>query len=88
MRLKKMVNLYLLAYWKSKKMIRIFKGLKANYFNLFKENKGCFKRLYNAATDVLCFILSFMLLTTLTPLLFVIYFFRVWRKKKYERNIL
>lgn len=56
-------------------MIRIFKGLKANYFNLFKENKGCFKRLYNAVADVLCFLLSFMLLTTLTPLLFVIYFF-------------
>ena len=69
-------------------MIRILKGLKSNYFNLFKENKGCFKRLYNAATDVLCFLLSFMLLTTLTPLLFVIYFFRVLRKKKYERNFL
>ena len=69
-------------------MIRIFKGLKSNYFNLFKENKGCFKRLYNAATDVLCFLLSFMLLTTLTPLLFVIYFFRVLRKKKHERNFL
>ena len=69
-------------------MIRIFKGLKANYFNLFKENKGCFKRLYNAATDVLCFILSLMLLTILTPFLFVIYFFRVLRKKKYERNFL
>ena len=39
-------------------MIRIFKGLKANYSNLFKENKGCFKRLYNDAVDVLCFILS------------------------------
>lgn len=69
-------------------MIRILKGLKANYFNLFKENKGCFKRLYNAATDVLCFILSLMLLTILTPLLFVIYFFRLRKKKKYERNIL
>ena len=69
-------------------MIRIFKGLKANYFNLFKENKGCFKRLYNASVDVLCFILSLMLLTILTPFLFVIYFFRVLRKKKYERNIL
>ena len=69
-------------------MIRIFKGLKANYFNLFKENKGCFKRLYNAATDVLCFLLSLMLLTILTPFLFVIYFFRVLRKKKYERNFL
>ena len=69
-------------------MIRIFKGLKANYFNLFKENKGCFKRLYNAATDVLCFILSLMLLTILTPLLFVIYFFRLRKKKKYERNFL
>ena len=69
-------------------MIRILKGLKSNYFNLFKENKGCFKRLYNAATDVLCFILSFMLLTTLTPLLFGIYFFRLRKKKKYERNFL
>ena len=69
-------------------MIRIFKGLKANYFNLFKENKGCFKRLYNASIDVLCFILSLMLLTILTPFLFVIYFFRVLRKKKYERNFL
>ena len=69
-------------------MIRILKGLKANYFNLFKENKGCFKRLYNAIADVLCFLLSFMLLTTLTPLLFVIYFFRVLRKKKNERNFL
>lgn len=69
-------------------MIRIFKGLKANYFNLFKENKGCFKRLYNAVADVLCFILSLMLLTILTPFLFVIYFFRVLRKKKYERNFL
>ena len=69
-------------------MIRILKGLKSNYFNLFHENKGCFKRLYNAAVDVLCFILSLMLLTTLTPLLFVIYFFRVLRKKKYERNFL
>ena len=69
-------------------MIRIFKGLKANYSNLFKENKGCFKRLYNAATDVLCFILSLMLLTILTPFLFVIYFFRLRKKKKYERNIL
>lgn len=69
-------------------MIRILKGLKSNYFNLFKENKGCFKRLYNAVADVLCFILSLMLLTTLTPLLFVIYFFRVLRKKKYERNFL
>ena len=69
-------------------MIRILKGLKSNYFNLFKENKGCFKRLYNAATDVLCFILSLMLLTILTPFLFVIYFFRVLRKKKHERNFL
>ena len=69
-------------------MIRIFKGLKSNYSNLFKENKGCFKRLYNAATDVLCFILSLMLLTILTPLLFVIYFFRLRKKKKYERNFL
>ena len=69
-------------------MIRILKGLKSNYFNLFKENKGCFKRLYNAVADVLYFLLSFMLLTTLTPLLFVIYFFRVLRKKKYERNFL
>ena len=69
-------------------MIRILKGLKSNYFNLFKENKGCFKRLYNAVADVLCFLLSFMLLTTLTPLLFVIYFFRVLRKKKHERNFL
>jgi len=69
-------------------MIRILKGLKSNYSNLFKENKGCFKRLYNAAVDVLCFILSFMLLTILTPFLFVIYFFRVLRKKKYEENFL
>ena len=69
-------------------MIRILKGLKSNYSNLFKENKGCFKRLYNDATDVLCFLLSFMLLTTLTPLLFVIYFFRLRKKKKYERNFL
>lgn len=69
-------------------MIRILKGLKANYFNLFKENKGCFKRLYNDAADVLCFILSLMLLTILTPFLFVIYFFRLRKKKKYERNFL
>ena len=69
-------------------MIRILKGLKSNYFNLFKENKGCFKRLYNAVADVLCFILSLMLLTILTPLLFVIYFFRLRKKKKYERNFL
>ena len=69
-------------------MIRIFKGLKSNYSNLFKENKGCFKRLYNDASDVLCFLLSLMLLTILTPFLFVIYFFRVLRKKKYERNFL
>ena len=69
-------------------MIRILKGLKSNYSNLFKENKGCLKRLYNDATDVLCFILSFMLLTTLTPLLFVIYFLRLRKKKKYERNFL
>lgn len=69
-------------------MIRIFKGLKANYFNLFKENKGCFKRLYNAVADVLCFLLSLMLLTVLTPFLFIIYFFRVLRKKKNERNFL
>ena len=69
-------------------MIRILKGLKSNYFNLFHENKGCFKRLYNDAVDVLCFILSLMLLTILTPFLFVIYFFRVLRKKKYEENFL
>ena len=69
-------------------MIRIFKGLKANYFNLFKENKDCFKRLYNAAADVLCFLLSFLLLTVLTPFLFIIYFFRVLRKKKDEKNFL
>ena len=69
-------------------MIRILKGLKSNYFNLFKENKDCFKRLYNAVADVLCFFLSFMLLTILTPLLFVIYFFRLRKKKKYERNFL
>lgn len=69
-------------------MIRILKGLKSNYFNLFRENKGCFKRLYNDAVDVLCFILSLMLLTILTPFLFVIYFFRVLRKKKYEKNFL
>ena len=69
-------------------MIRILKGLKSNYVNLFHENKGCFKRLYNAVADVLCFILSLMLLTILTPFLFVIYFFRVLRKKKYERNFL
>ena len=69
-------------------MIRIFKGLKANYFNLFKENKGCFKRLYNDVADVLCFLLSLMLLTILTPFLFIIYFFRVPRKKKNERNFL
>ena len=69
-------------------MIRILKGLKSNYFNLFKENKGCFKRLYNDAADVLCFLLSFMLLTTLTPLLFVIYFLRLRKKKKYDRNFL
>ena len=69
-------------------MIRILKGLKSNYFNLFHENKGCFKRLYNDAVDVLCFLLSFSLLTVLTPFLFIIYLFRVLRKKKYERNIL
>ena len=69
-------------------MIRILKGLKSNYSNLFKENKGCFKRIYNAVADVLCFILSLMFLTILTPFLFVIYFFRVLRKKKYERNFL
>ena len=69
-------------------MIRILKGLKSNYFNLFHENKGCFKRLYNAAADVLCFILSLMLLTILTPFLFVIYFLRLRKKKKYERNFL
>ena len=69
-------------------MIRILKGLKANYFNLFHENKGCFKRLYNAVADVLCFILSLMLLTILTPFLFVIYFLRLRKKKKYERNFL
>ena len=69
-------------------MIRILKGLKSNYFNLFHENKGCFKRLYNDATDVLCFILSLMLLTILTPFLFVIYFLRLRKKKKYARNFL
>ena len=69
-------------------MIRIFKGLKANYSNLFKENKGCFKRLYNDAADVLCFFLSLMLLTILTPFLFVIYFLRLRKKKKYEKNFL
>ena len=69
-------------------MIRILKGLKSNYSNLFKENKGCFKRLYNAVTDVLCFLLSLMLLTILTPFLFVIYFFRLRKKKKYDRNFL
>ena len=69
-------------------MIRILKGLKANYFNLFKENKSCFKRLYKAVADVLCFILSLMLLTILTPFLFVIYFLRLRKKKKYERNFL
>ena len=69
-------------------MIRILKGLKSNYCNLLKENKGCFKRLYNAVADVLCFILSLMLLTILTPFLFVIYFLRLRKKKKYERNIL
>ena len=69
-------------------MIRILKGLKSNYFNLFKENKGCFKRLYNAVADVLCFLLSLILLTILTPFLFVIYFFRLRKKKKYERNFL
>ena len=69
-------------------MIRILKGLKSNYFNLFHENKGCFKRLYNAVADVLCFILSLMLLTILTPFLFVIYFLRLRKKKKYERNFL
>ena len=68
-------------------MIRILKGLKSNYFNLFHENKGCFKRLYNAVVDVLCFILSLMLLTILTPFLFVIYFLRLRKKKKYERNL-
>ena len=67
-------------------MIRILKGLKSNYSNLFKENKDCFKRLYNAVADVLCFILSLMLLTILTPFLFVIYFFRL--RKKNERNFL
>lgn len=69
-------------------MIRILKGLKLNYSNLFKENKGCFKRLYNATTDVLCFILSLMLLTILTPFLFVIYFLRLRKKKKHEKNFL
>ena len=69
-------------------MIRIFKGLKSNYSNLFIVNKGCFKRLYNDAVDVLCFILSLMLLTILTPFLFVIYFLRLRKKKKYERNFL
>ena len=68
-------------------MIRILKGLKSNYCNLLKENKGWFKRLYNAVAEVLCFILSFMLLTILTPFLFVIYFLRL-RKKKYEENFL
>lgn len=68
-------------------MIRIFKGLKANYFNLFAQNKGCFKRLYKAISDALFFVLSLMLLVTLTPFLFIIYFFRVLRKKN-ERNFL
>lgn len=69
-------------------MIRVLKGLKSNYLNLFMGNKGCFKRLYKAITDVLFFMLSLMLLIALTPVLFVIYFFRVLRKKKYERNLL
>ena len=69
-------------------MIRIFKGLKANYLNLFEEYVGCFKRLYNAISDVLFFVLSLMLLTAFTPFLFIIYFFRVLRKKKNERNFL
>ena len=69
-------------------MIRILKGLKSNYFNLFKENKGCFKRLYNAVTDVLCFILSFMLLTILTPFLFVIYFFEIEEEEKIWKKFL
>ena len=63
-------------------MIRIFKGLKANYSSLVRANKGCFKRLYGAISDVLFFGLSLMLLTVLTPILFIIYFFRVLRKKK------
>lgn len=69
-------------------MIRIFKGLKANYSNLFIVYKGCFKRLYKAISDVFCFVLSLVLLITLTPTLFIIYFFRVLRKRKNERNIL
>ena len=64
-----------------KKMIRIFKGLKANYFNLFAQNNGCFKRLYKAISDVLFFVFVLVLLITLTPILFIIYFFRVMRKK-------
>ena len=69
-------------------MIRIFKGLKANYFNLFAQNKGCFKRLYKAVSDVLFFALSLLILIALTPALFIIYFFRVLRKRKNERNFL
>ena len=67
-------------------MIRIFKGLKSNFLILFKQNKGCFKRLYKAISDALFFVLSLMLLVTLTPILFIIYFFRVMRKKTHERN--
>ena len=63
-------------------MIRIFKGLKANYSNLFAQNKGCFKRLYKAISDVLFLALLLMLLIALTPILAIIYFFRVLRKKK------
>ena len=63
-------------------MIRIFKGLKANYSNLVRANKGCFKRLYKAISDVSFFGLSLMLLTALTPILVIIYFFRVLGKKK------
>ena len=69
-------------------MIRIFKGLKSNFLILFKQNKGCFKRLYKSLSDVLFFALSLVFLTALTPFLFIIYFFRVLRKKKNERNFL
>ena len=63
-------------------MIRIFKGLKANYSDLIRANKGCFKRLYKAVSDVLFFGLLLMLLIALTPILAIIYFFRVLKKKK------
>ena len=63
-------------------MIRIFKGLKANYSSLVRANKGCFKRLYKTISDVLFFALSLVFLTALTPILAIIYFFRVLRKKK------